>query len=91
MKIQTTKRKVVIKWLSTISKQLAPETYKAYAKYFKPQKEKNEKGEDVWRIGYLQTCTVNHKRRMLRLWDKFGLPGVEAYLSAHEHKLVQRD
>lgn len=72
-------KKKVLKFLRKACEHLPEESYRAYHKYIKPRFEKDEKGEQALRMGYLEHHTVNHFRRVKRLYSKYGWTAVEIY------------
>ena len=85
-----TKRKVVLKQLKKFAESLPEDTYKAYHKYFTPKWEEDENGEEVLRLGYLQDHPVNHGRRLKKMYDLFGMLGVQGYLHSYGYQLTDK-
>lgn len=81
------KRKTVLRQIRKWAKMLPEETYLAYPKYHTPQWEENEEGKKVLRFGFLQSCNVNHARRMKKMYDKYSYAGVDAYLRLYNFQL----
>lgn len=77
------KRKKVLRWLSRTASMLPEDTYKAFHKYASPMTAYNDDGTKTLHVGYLGTHPINHKRRMKRLYDKYGLIAVDAYLRSY--------
>lgn len=82
-----TKRKVVLRQIREWASLLPEETYLAYPKYYEPQLEKDESGKEVLRFGWLQTCKVNHARRMKKMFDLYSYTGIDGYLRLYNFKL----
>jgi hypothetical protein len=89
--MQKQKRKEVLKWIkSVVAPQLPEDTYKAYHKYFTPRIEETEEGQKVLRYGYLQDHVINHGRRLKKVYDTYGLMGIQGYLSIYGRTLIDK-
>jgi len=89
---QPIKRKKIIKWLNKIAKLMPEKTYQvahklAFPVYTDPEgnmyteqmEAEGIKRRAVWR--YVEEHPVNHKRRMLKMWDKFhDIRAIDSYM-----------
>ena len=81
-------KKSLLKWLKKECKKLPEETYTAYHKYYKPRYEMVE-GECSLRGGVAEKHPVNHKRRAMGRWKRYGWRGVLEYFAKYGYKINQ--
>lgn len=71
------KRKKVLKAIRKEAVKIPPETYFAIDLFYQP---KWDDKEQEWKRGVITSYPVNHYRRMKKIYDKWGLGAVKAYI-----------
>lgn len=70
------KKKKMLRLIKREAKRvLPPETYFYVAKYDRPRQD--ESGQ--WKVGEVAQNSVNHGRRLKKIFNKWGLQAVQAY------------